>query len=123
MSSLSLVYNWIAHLPYPGESPLILPELGSHPLAGKVMTLGDALLNTSLEPLRPQLSPLQRFLRAQQVFRDDRRQVALVGGQHGFHVCTWIPIPSRPYSKDGVSMYDFALPSQDSLGNLVGKLT
>jgi hypothetical protein len=117
MSYLAPDYNWISYLPYPEETPILLPELGKPPMAGKVLTLGEALISPSLEALRPQLTPLQRFLRSQQVFWDDRRQVALVGGIHGFHVCTWVPFPTRPYSRDGVSLYDFASPLRDSHGN------
>ena len=60
--------------------------------------------------MRPQLVPLQKFLRAQEVFRDDRRQVAVVGGLHGLHICSWVPVPARPYTQDGVPLYEFAPP-------------
>ena len=76
-------------------------------MSGKVVTLGEVLTNPSFHSLHPDLKLLQRFLRSQKLFRDDRRQVVLVGGLHGFHVCTWIPLSSRPYSRDGVPMFDF----------------
>ena len=110
MERLNEDFNWIAYYPYPGENPILLSEIGLCPYTGKVLTLGEALVLPALDSLHPQLVSLQRYLRALQVFRDDRRQVVLVGGIHGFHVCSWVPVPNRPYSQDGVPLYDFVAP-------------
>jgi hypothetical protein len=40
MSNLSQDYNWVSYLPYPGESPTILPELGIHPTSRDSYDLG-----------------------------------------------------------------------------------
>ena len=110
MEGISHDFNWLSFVPYSEETPLLIPDLGLHPFTGKVRTLGEVLQDPACSPLRPLLVPLQKFLRAQEVFRDDRRQVAMVGGRHGFHVCSWVPVPTRPYSRDGVPLYDFAPP-------------
>ena len=110
MEGISHDFNWLSFVPYSEETTLLIPDLGLHPFTGKVRTLGEVLQDPACSPLRPLLAPLQKFLRAQEVFRDDRRQVAMVGGRHGFHVCSWVPVPTRPYSRDGVPIDDFAPP-------------
>ena len=107
MDLLASDFNWIAYFPYPEETPILLPDMDLPPMFGRAFTLGDILNNPAFDSLHTDLSHLQRFLRAQKIFRDERRQVAFAGGLHGFHLCTWLPLPTIPYSKDGIPMFDF----------------
>ena len=88
MELLSKDLNWIAFVPYPEEVPALLPDLDLPPLFGKVLTLRDALTNPAFDDFKSDLTALQRLLQTQRVFRSVPRQLALVGGLHGLHLCT-----------------------------------
>ena len=37
MESLSRDYNWVSYLPFSGETPILVPDIGLFPLVGKVL--------------------------------------------------------------------------------------
>ena len=63
MDILTQEFNWISYFPYPDETPILLPDLDSPPLFGKIVTLGEILNNPAFSSLHQDLKLLQRFLR------------------------------------------------------------
>ena len=53
MKQISQYHNWISYVPYPEETPLLVSDLGPHPLRGKVRTLGEVLSDPAYSPMRP----------------------------------------------------------------------
>ena len=51
MDTLTQEYNWISYFPYPDETPILLPDLDSPPLFGKIVTLGGALNSPAFDSL------------------------------------------------------------------------